>query len=133
MSLVPFISIIVLALVFYIVIKVANRNFDEVGGEGRDPQRLFTPSQREAGFRRARYRCEHIGATRCTSAAEHGDHWIPWSKGGATNMKNFVALCADHNQRKSNHMPRRKQTAAIAESRRSYMRGEVVPGDLYRM
>ncbi|HEX2248348.1 MAG TPA: HNH endonuclease signature motif containing protein [Arthrobacter sp.] len=37
----------------------------------------------EGGFRR-----------RCSRPAEHGDHFHPWSRGGATSLQNFVAACA---------------------------------------
>lgn len=72
-----------------------------------DPQRAFTPAQRAAGFARAGNRCEHkpwLGP-RCTAAPTHGDHVYPHSRGGATTLANFQALCARHNLRKSDRVP----------------------------
>ena len=32
----------------------------------------------------------------------HGDHKIPWSKGGHTTLENGQMLCRDHNLQKTN-------------------------------
>ncbi len=62
----------------------------------RDPVRRFTRQQRREGMSRAGGLCELEGRfrRRCSRPAEHGDHFYPWSKGGATSMQNFVATCA---------------------------------------
>lgn len=88
-----------------------------------DPIRMFSMEQRQLGFARAEGRCEMGGwipFTRCRRKAEHGDHWIPWSKGGATDMDNFVAACSTCNIRKSNHMPLVFTTYQIASRRKRY-------------
>lgn len=69
----------------------------------RDPQRLFTASERAESFRRAQGRCEYDSwmLLRCRRSAEHADHLHPWSRGGATTLRNCVAACARCNLRKS--------------------------------
>lgn len=72
----------------------------------RDPLRRFTKQQRREGMARAGGQCElGVGAHRCSRAAEHGDHFYPWSKGGATSLQNFVAACSRCNRAKSAWIP----------------------------
>lgn len=89
----------------------------------KDPKRLFAKSQRRVGFDRAGNRCEMDGFlifTRCRRKAEHGDHWIPHSKGGCTNLENFVAACAICNLAKSNRTPTRMETFRLESRRQRY-------------
>ena len=88
----------------------------------KDPRRLYTKAERVAGFALAKGRCEFtvFKVFRCTRAAEHGDHHIPHSKGGATSMENFVAGCSRCNIRKSDHMPGWWDTLLITARRRRY-------------
>lgn len=72
----------------------------------RDPLRRFTKQQRREGMARAGGQCElSVHARRCSRAAEHGDHFYPWSKGGATSLQNFVAACSRCNRAKSARIP----------------------------
>ena len=88
----------------------------------KDPQRDFTPTQRAEGFARARNQCEHVTVfgRRCTNAPTHGDHHYPHSKGGATTLSNFVALCARHNLTKGNRVPTHLATRRLERHRRTY-------------
>ncbi len=92
------------------------------GATQKDPQRNFTQSQRVEGFARARNQCEHfnIFGRRCTNAPTHGDHHHPHSKGGATTLSNFVALCARHNLAKSSHVPGHFATRRLERRRQTY-------------
>lgn len=87
-----------------------------------DPQRLYTVDQRRGGFERAEGRCEGevVPFFRCPSPATQGDHWFPWSKGGPTNMENFVGLCQPCNGSKSNRIPTFWQTQRLVFRRRRY-------------
>lgn len=79
------------------------------GAESQVPKlvnsdRLFDSSQRKEGHARAGNQCEYTHTKtkqRCTNRAEEGDHFYPYSKGGATSLKNFVSACKWHNQKKS--------------------------------
>lgn len=72
----------------------------------RDPVRRFTKQQRREGMARADGRCEMgVGPRRCTRAAEHGDHFYLWSKGGSTTLQNFVAACSRCNRSKGARIP----------------------------
>lgn len=108
-----------------------------VAGSGgrKDPVRLYSHEDRQVGFKRAKGRCEMDGWfwMRCHRKAEHGDHWFPHSKGGATSMANFVAACAPCNLAKSNRWPGWGHSSRIAWRRRSYFpRGFTVrPGERY--
>lgn len=88
----------------------------------RDPQRLFTAQQKRLGDARAGGRCEQVvwGLWRCRRPAQHGDHWVPWSKGGATSIGNYAALCAKCNLAKSDHMPSMLSTARLRHRRKRY-------------
>jgi len=84
-----------------------------------DPQRAFTEREREMGFSRAGGRCE-LGVFRCRSRASHGDHYYPWSKGGATTMRNFVAACTRCNTSKGARVPGVIGRAVLISRRRRY-------------
>jgi len=63
-------------------------------------RRQFTPAQKLLILRRAGYKCEicHTSLERETFEA---DHKIAYSKGGATQVWNALALCRNCNRRKS--------------------------------
>lgn len=88
----------------------------------RDPRRAFNETERMAGFLRAGAQCEFARWVffRCTRTASHGDHFIPWSKGGATSMRNFVAACATCNMTKGAVMPSRLSRTLMAARRCRY-------------
>lgn len=88
----------------------------------RDPQRLFSDSERRAIFARAGDRCEHVSmlGRRCHAAASHADHVHPWSKGGATTLANAQALCARHNLTKAGGVPPRWSVHRLEQRRRRY-------------
>lgn len=89
----------------------------------QDPRRDFTKAERRTGFERAGNRCEMsgpLGFGRCRRPAQHGDHHYPWSRGGATNLSNFVAACAPCNLSKSNKIPTRSATRGITRRRKRY-------------
>jgi 5-methylcytosine-specific restriction endonuclease McrA len=91
-------------------------------GAHLDPKRIFSLSERTSGFLRAGNQCEHfnIFGRRCTNAPTHGDHHFPHSKGGATSMSNFVALCARHNLTKGSKIPSVFATRRLERRRRGY-------------
>ncbi|WP_396019844.1 HNH endonuclease [Arthrobacter sp. ISL-95] len=86
------------AIVMLLVVAVVLRTTDV---RRRDPRRRFTRYQRHEGMKRASGRCELEPGfgRRCARAAEHGDHFYRWSKGGATSLQNFVAACSHCNRR----------------------------------
>lgn len=88
----------------------------------KDPTRMFTAAQRAEGFSRAGSRCELNGVwlSRCRRPASHGDHWYPWSKGGATSMGNFVAACPRCNTSKGAKIPTALATFRLISRRRRY-------------
>ncbi|GAB2733247.1 hypothetical protein [Nocardioides pakistanensis] len=88
----------------------------------KDQQRMFTANQRRTGFARAGGRCEAetVWFLRCRAAASHGDHWYPWTLGGATTMGNFVAMCPRHNTSKGAKVPTFWQTWRLGRRRRGY-------------
>ena len=98
-------------------------------GSARDPRRLFDPAQRRAGLDRAQGRCEMENwlFLRCRRPASHGDHWIPWSRGGATDISNFVAACSRCNLTKSSTMPTTSQAWRLQHRRRRYFPAETSP------
>ncbi|MEN8583136.1 HNH endonuclease [Burkholderia sp. RS01] len=89
----------------------------------RDPIRRFTRQQRREGMARAAGLCEMEAAfrRRCSRAAEHGDHFYPWSKGGSTSLQNFVAACARCNRRKGARIPSPGRQERIQRRRRDYV------------
>lgn len=66
--------------------------------------RFFSGQQRIALFLAAQGQCQQCGAT--LAAGWHGDHVIPASKDGPTNVLNGQALCPACNLRKGNRMTR---------------------------
>lgn len=88
----------------------------------KDPQRLFTVGQKQAGAARAGGRCEMetLIFTRCRRPGEHGDHWLPHSKGGNSTLDNFVWACARHNLAKGAHWPSFWETSRMEWRRRRY-------------
>ncbi len=116
-----------------VVVLLLVRTFRRVE---RDPRRAFTSAQRREGNQRAGERCEfdRFLFFRCKGPAQHGDHWYPWSKGGATELGNYVAACAKHNLAKSAKTPTLWQTRRLEHRRRNYF-PEGVPtaaGQKYR-
>ena len=109
--------IVVILIVVILVMRASGR-----GTTQKDPRRVFTQSQRVEGFTRARNQCEHFNVfgRRCTDAPTHGDHHHPHSRGGATTLSNFVALCARHNLTKSNHIPTHFATRRLERHRQTY-------------
>jgi 5-methylcytosine-specific restriction endonuclease McrA len=63
-------------------------------------RRCFTQAQKLLILRRAGYKCQYC-ATPLTEENFEADHKIPFSKGGATEVWNALALCASCNRRKS--------------------------------
>lgn len=88
----------------------------------KDTRRMYTSPERQQGFARSGGQCEYDRwlLFRCTRTAEHGDHFYPWSKGGATSMQNFVAACVRCNLVKSAHMPSPLMRARIQARRARY-------------
>ncbi|WP_426006354.1 HNH endonuclease [Paenarthrobacter sp. NyZ202] len=89
----------------------------------RDPIRRFSRQQRRTGMARANGQCELESAFggRCSRPAEHGDHYYPWSKGGATSLRNFAAACSRCNRAKGARLPTPGQQARLEKRRRSYV------------
>lgn len=89
----------------------------------RDPVRRFSRQQRRDGMARAGGQCEMEAGFRgrCSRPAEHGDHFFPWSKGGSTNLQNFVAACARCNRAKGARVPSPGQQARLERRRREYV------------
>lgn len=89
----------------------------------RDPVRRFTRQQRRDGMARAAGLCEMEAGFRgrCSRPAEHGDHFYPWSKGGSTSLRNFVAACARCNRAKGARIPSPGQQERIERRRREYV------------
>ncbi|MEZ2392168.1 HNH endonuclease [bacterium RCC_150] len=108
-----------LLAVALVVIAVLIRSRDV---RRRDPLRRFTRQQRREGLERAAGRCEMEGIfhRRCSRQAEHGDHFYPWSKGGATSLQNFVAACAPCNRVKSAKIPTPGQQRRLEQRRLEY-------------
>ena len=88
----------------------------------KDARRMYTRDERLRGFARAGGQCEYDRwwFWRCTRTAEHGDHFYPWSKGGATSMRNYVAACVRCNLIKSAHVPTGAQRMRIMARRARY-------------
>ena len=89
----------------------------------RDPVRRFTCQQRREGMVRAGGVCEMEAGfgRRCSRAAEHGDHFYPWSKGGSTSLQNFVAACSRCNRAKGARIPSPGQQIRLERRRRAYV------------
>lgn len=112
-------SVVAVAVLFLIVRVYMRRARDT---KRRDPRRMFTADERRMGFQRAGNQCEYARwwVWRCTRTAEHGDHFVPWSKGGATSMQNFVAACPRCNTSKGARMPSALDRGVIRARRRQY-------------
>lgn len=109
------------AIAVVLIIAAAVINARDV--RRRDPLRRFTRQQRRAGMARAGGLCEMetgIGR-RCSRAAEHGDHFYPWSKGGSTSLQNFVAACSRCNRAKGARIPSPGQQMRLERRRRTYV------------
>ena len=89
----------------------------------RDPVRRFSGQQRHEGMKRADGQCELESGLgrRCSRSAEHGDPYYPWSKGGSTSLRNFVAACSRCNRAKGARIPSPGQHARLERRRRSYV------------
>lgn len=89
----------------------------------RDPVRRFSRPQRREGMVRAGDKCEMESGfrRRCSRPAEHGDHFYPWSKGGATSVQNFVAACPRCNRAKGARIPSPGQQGRLEKRRASYL------------
>lgn len=68
--------------------------------EVKDPQRLFTPEQRAAIYRRGEGKCAICGC-KVDENDFHADHIIPHCKGGHTTIANGQLLCSKCNLEKS--------------------------------
>lgn len=89
----------------------------------KDPRRMYSSSDRAEGFSRTKGRCEFDGwliINRCHRPAAHGDHWLPWSTGGATTMGNFVSACVRCNTSKGAKSPTWGQTMRVTLRRQFY-------------
>lgn len=119
------------AIAVVLIIAAAVINVRDV--RRRDPVRRFTRQQRRAGMARAGGVCEmETGfARRCSRAAEHGDHFYPWSKGGSTSLQNFVAACSRCNRAKGARIPSPSQQLRLERRRRTYVppEGAVAVGE----
>lgn len=88
----------------------------------RDDRRIFTVEDRNRSFALAQWRCEHraMVGLRCSTAAAHADHVVPWSKGGPTILENCQSLCVRHNLKKSDQMPSLMYVRRLESRRRKY-------------
>lgn len=88
----------------------------------RDLQRTFTTDQKAAASDRCGHQCEHkpMFWRRCREVPTHGDHIVPWSRGGRTDTANLQMLCQRHNLRKGALMPSRFYRWRLARRRRNY-------------
>lgn len=126
---------LILALAFFV--KVAEelrraRRKDEkkkLRSEGRgydftheDPDRWFSRAILREGHVRAGHRCEYSDTRtgeRCMNRSSEGDHFFPYSKGGASTQQNMVSSCRWHNQWKRARILH-DELPVIEERRRSY-------------
>lgn len=120
-----------------ILIAVLTKRLRQGAGTAKDPVRLYTTQERRQRFSQAGNRCEMDGwifFLRCSRPAEHGDHFLPWAKGGATSQKNFVSACAKCNRRKGAKLPSWGAGQRIAWRRRKYFpkHSDRAPGQRYR-
>lgn len=128
--------LLALVIILYILVKmkfsgglVRSASHRVIPKDSRDTPRLFTEKQkRNIHYRARRHRgskygtCEWIvmGVFSCSNKSTQADHWFPHANGGKTTMKNAVALCKQHNGRKSNHIPSWWLTTRIAHRRKRY-------------
>lgn len=117
------VSSAVLPIVFVVLLGVAAAVATSRDVRRRDPVRRFTRQQRREGMLRAGGLCELEAGfgRRCGRPAEHGDHFYPWSKGGSTSLKNFVAACARCNRAKRAKIPSPTQQRRMERRRREYL------------
>jgi len=82
--------------------------------------RMYSAQQKNEGHKRAGNRCEFSSRYgRCKNKAVHADHFYPYSRGGATSMKNFVSACEHHNLSKGAKIPSLVEKSRI-EARRAH-------------
>jgi len=89
----------------------------------RDPWRTFKFDARRSVLARAGNRCEAAALVfilRCPDEAAEVDHVYPWSKRGATVVRNGQALCKSHNRSKSNLTPPWWYVLLLERRRRKY-------------
>ncbi|WP_320537716.1 HNH endonuclease signature motif containing protein [Pseudarthrobacter sp. IC2-21] len=105
---------------FLVVLAIVAATIHRRDVRRRDPVRRFTRQQRRDGMARAAGLCEMEAGFRgrCSRPAEHGDHFYPWSKGGSTSLRNFVAACARCNRAKGARIPSPGQQERIERRRR---------------
>jgi hypothetical protein len=117
------VAAVTLPVLFIVVLVIAAAIANARDVRRRDPVRRFTRQQRREGMARAGGQCEMEAGfrRRCSRAAEHGDHFYPWSKGGSTSLQNFVAACARCNRAKSARIPSPAQQNRMERRRRQYV------------
>jgi hypothetical protein len=89
----------------------------------RDPVRLFSRADKVLLLARAGHRCEFHGLIggRCRSMdLLEADHVHPWSRGGATHVRNGQILCRTHNRDKSAAIPWDRSLRKLADRRAAY-------------
>ena len=113
---------VVLAIIGLWVLTIGVRVIAAMLPVQKDPQRMYTSGQRQIGFARSDGRCELEGWLwrRCQKPAGHGDHYFPWSKGGATDMANFVSACVTCNLSKGARIPTTFERVRLERRRRKY-------------
>jgi len=62
--------------------------------------RAFDERTKKTVYEQQKKKCFICGRVK-PYAEMHGDHWIPWSKGGTTVIENCKMLCAECNLKKS--------------------------------
>jgi len=113
----PVLGSLVLAQGVTVVRRVA------YSGKERDAQRLFSSAQKRLILARAGHQCEwhSLLGRRCKSTQRlQADHIHPYSRGGATDIRNGQALCPHHNRSKAARVPYSHQLKKIAERRAGY-------------
>jgi len=87
--------------------QMMNRIILVAGVEPLDPQRFFTPQQREEIYQRAGGKCEHC-LMKLSKTNFHADHKKAHRHGGPTTLENGQALCTACNRKKSGSMGSRE-------------------------
>jgi hypothetical protein len=98
-------------------------------GASANPDRYFTAEQKKQGHARAGNQCEYThtkSRERCPNKSREGDHFYPYSKGGATTLENFVSACEWHNQKKSGDIWERERPLIEARREKYFRRGKPV-------
>jgi len=80
--------------------QLMNRIVIAADAEPLDPQRFFSPSQRNEIFLRSKRTCAHCESD-LSRTNFHADHVRPYIHGGPTTVENGQALCTACNRRKS--------------------------------